>query len=435
MGIRRHIGSSWGRGEYTRIPDALITAILFSLSISIPAASILFLVSIVGYPLLGLGQVELLFLALLFCLDSWPSILASLFISILKTQHVTVSNSVSSAAKLVVGLILLSNGFGLIGILVSIAIASAIRGVILVGYTIRTMSVLRLRTRLAASIEILRDILRAGVASWIPSTLLVIGQTMGIILIFGTVGPSATGLYFVAFAISTAVYNLSGSIQSLMFPVLSGMENGRVHAARDGIRLSLAFTSPIAILIATYSALPFTLLAPAYSGAANILFILVLGSLLYPITTGYCSFVYAKGAYMHVIAIDLTTTAGRLLLYFTLVPLYEGVGAATAFVFGIILSLIPVAGSIWKTGFKVEIAEYVRIIAIPALMAVALHFLAVPWPLGIPTMILASSFAFARMGIITRSELKDMALAFLSPTSVARVYRHTKRIVMLLFGD
>jgi O-antigen/teichoic acid export membrane protein len=45
--------------------------------------------------------------------------------------------------------------------------------------------------------------------------------------VYFVIGGAATGFYFIAFAIAGIVYQLPASILTLMFPVLSGMEEGR----------------------------------------------------------------------------------------------------------------------------------------------------------------------------------------------------------------
>ncbi len=435
IGVRRYIGSAWGRNAQSEISSHLSAALIFSLMINIPASLLILLSASTGAAFLGLSQSGLLFLTIIILLDFWPGILASLFISILKTQYTTVSNSVSSISKLLVGAVLLHAGFGLNGVFASIILASVLRGAILAGYAIRTSRHLGLEMRRSFDYSVFRDLLGAGSATWIPNTLMVIGQTLGVLLIFGTVGANETGLYYIAFAVSTAVYNLSGSVQSLMFPVLSGMSNGRRDAVLDAVRLSLAITAPIALILVVYPFLPFMFLGATYSRSAEILFVLVLGALFFPIVSGYSSYVYAAGEYRHVIAIDLTATTSRLALYFLLVPVAQGFGAGVAYISGVFFAFLPVAASARNLGFQLNYKKSFQIIGIPSFIALLIAILPVPWFLGAPLLLMFSAFAYARLRVVTKSELRDMALAFLSPESVARVYQHTKRIVVLLFGD
>ena len=69
--------------------------------------------------------------------------------------------------------------------------------------------------------------MKAGVASWLPAMIAVLGQQLGVLTLFGVKGASETGLYYVSFAIVGVVTGIGGSVLGLMMPVLSGMEDGR----------------------------------------------------------------------------------------------------------------------------------------------------------------------------------------------------------------
>ena len=58
--------------------------------------------------------------------------------------------------------------------------------------------------------------MKAGVASWLPAMIAVLGQQLGVLTLFGVKGASETGLYYVSFAIMGVVTGLGGSVLGLV---------------------------------------------------------------------------------------------------------------------------------------------------------------------------------------------------------------------------
>ncbi|MFW9816860.1 MAG: oligosaccharide flippase family protein [Candidatus Thorarchaeota archaeon] len=435
IGIRRFIGKYWSKKESKKISSHLSVSLTLSILIFTPVIITILFLSIQNTTLLNLGQMELFVTVVLIFLDFWPGVLASFFISIFRTKITTLSNSASSIVKIVTGVFFLQLGFGLEAILLGMIFASISRGVILLGYSSKISTEIGVKIRPRIEKQVMSNILLAGTASWIPNTLLVVGQTLGVLLIYGYVGSAETGLYFVAFAISSALYHLPGSIQSMMFPMLSGMENYREEIVLKSIRLSLAIIVPIALILMIYPGLPFVFLGFQYAGASEILAVLMFGLIAYPIVSGYSTYIYALGKYLHVVMIDMLSTAIRLIFYWLLIIQYQGLGAAIAYTLGIFASIIPVLISSNRIGFSFESIPYLKIFTVPiilSLLGLSFHF---PWIIELFLILIITFVFYTRTGVITKNDLKQMALAFLSAESVAKVHTHTKRIVMFLFGD
>lgn len=81
------------------------------------------------------------------------------------------------------------------------------------------------------SLEPIKEVIKAGIPSWIPSLLTTAGTWLGVLGIYGLAGSNQTGNYYIAFMIASVLYSLPSSFLSLMlFPVLSGMDDGRKRA-------------------------------------------------------------------------------------------------------------------------------------------------------------------------------------------------------------
>ena len=61
------------------------------------------------------------------------------------------------------------------------------------------------RFKLRFDFQALRDVLKAGIAGWLPGMIAVLGQQLGVLALLGIKGASETGLYYVSFAIMSVV--------------------------------------------------------------------------------------------------------------------------------------------------------------------------------------------------------------------------------------
>lgn len=231
-----------------------------------------------------------------------------------------------------------------------------------------------------------------------------------------------------------------------MLPVLSGLEDGRKGITSKTIQLSLAVTAPLAFVFALYSILLFTLLGPAYELATVPLLFLMIGAVVYPIVVGYESYIYAIGKYGQVTILGLVLNISRLVLYALLIGCWGSNGAAISYSSGLFLALIPIIVSARRLGYQLEWGRYMKTIALPGGLAAAfilsqfLWFIGVPflfpipWYLGIPSILLVSLIVYARLGIFTKDDLREIAHAFLSKESIEKITRYTSPLLRLMFG-
>jgi O-antigen/teichoic acid export membrane protein len=405
---------------------------------------LLFIAAFTGFSLFYFTAVELFFVAFLFTLNFWAVLLVSLFNSILRTDVSAKAQIISSIVKLVVGFPLMILGWNFVGLVYGIIAASTTVDLILLGYTVILFR--KLKTKMDFESSEIKPLFASGFPSWIPYTLTVLAQSLGVLGIYGITGSAETGLYYVAFTVSQIVFALPLSIGVLMLPVLSSLDGGQKGVASKTIQLSLAVTAPLACVFALYSLLLFTLLGVAYEPAAVPLFFLMLGAVVFPIVTGYESYIYAIGKYVQVTILGLVLNVSRLILYALLIVSWGSIGAAIAYSSGLFLALVPIVVSARKLGYGLDWAQYAKTITIPggiAALLILFHlfwsfgiplFFPIPWFVGIPLILVVSLIAYARLGILTKADFLEIARAFLSEKSIAKITRYTSPLLRLMFG-
>lgn len=254
-------------------------------------------------------------------------------------------------------------------------------------------------------------------------------------MIYWSVNDFETGLYHIALAIALIVYALPRSIQGLMFPVLSGMKEGREKAISRVVNFSLAITVPTALILGIYPELPLLLFGSQYIEAAPLLTILVLGAIIYPIYSGYYVYLYATEKYNHVTILGIIINGSRLILYYILVSNLSTKGIALSYSLGIVLVIFAMKPSAFKIGYKIDWKDYAKAIIIPSIFAILLYYFNIHWLIGIPIMIFISLFLYIRIGVITKEDLHEIFSAFISKEKLAKLYSYTRSFSKSLFGE
>lgn len=444
VGLRRFIGISRGQGDDQQLTSYFYTSLILLLLLNLPLAFLLFFSAFTGFTILYFTTYDLFLIAYLFTLNFWPVLLVSLFNSILRTEISARAQILSSIAKLGIGFPLMLLGWNFVGLVYGIIAASTTVDIILLGYTVKLFR--QLKTKMDFESADIKPLFASGFPSWIPYTLTILAQSLGVLGIYGITGSAETGLYYVAFTVSQIVFALPLSIGVLMLPVLSGLDSGQKGVASKTIQLSLVVTAPFAFVFALYSLLLFTLLGPTYELAAAPLFFLMIGAVVYPIIVGYESYIYAMGKYVQVTILGLVLNISRLILYALLIGSWASNGAAIAYSSGLFLSLIPIIVSARRLGYGLDWTLYVKTIAFPgglAAILVLFHLLwlfgvpflfPIPWFFGILIILLGSLIAYTRLGILTKNDFLEIAQAFLSKESIERITRYASPLLRLMFG-
>jgi O-antigen/teichoic acid export membrane protein len=165
--------------------------------------------------------------------------------------------------------------------------------------------------------------------------------------------------------------------------------------------------SPLSLAVISYSADVINLLGQDYSNASIFLRILLLTALVSPLSTMIHQLIYAYGNYRLVLYLGLASNIPRILLYFLLVPVYGGTGAAISFLIGSIISFalsIRVAGDIQM---RIHWKVFLLITVLPLLPAFMFNYFQINFILGIIGTMVISMLAFLKFHILTKSDVED----------------------------
>jgi O-antigen/teichoic acid export membrane protein len=424
-GATRLFGQAWGHNDRTSLDRFFFSNTVVNLAINGLAGLLVFVFGTV----FGLTNFEIPYVTVFIILTAISVIPSSLFQSVLKTSAIALSTIISTILRLVIGIALLYVGMGFFGVMAGLALFYVAQDIILV------VMLRGLVHRTSFSMSPSFEALKAGIPSWIPSMVSTAGTSLGVLGVYSLVGSAQAGTYYIAFSISQIVYTLPLSLLGLMFPVLSGMEDGRKRAINRSIRLVYVIIAPLAAVVLAYPYVPLSMLGQSYIASSLALQILMVGCFAAPISSGFNSLVYAYGKYSYVMLLGLFINLPRVFLYTVLVTLWGDVGAALSYVAGLFIVLIAIFFMARRIGYSVGWGSSLVFSAIPFIAAVLLTFTSLPWEIGTLIILAVSLFAYARLGLVTRSDLAEISSAFLSRKQLDSVYPYIKYILYTLYGE
>jgi O-antigen/teichoic acid export membrane protein len=435
IGVRRSLGSAWAEDNPALLRSYFNNVLLLLAAVNVPVGVSIVLLSFLSGGLPGIPFIESLFVGIFLLLEFWPPMFYSLHNSILKTRTVAFADVVLSLVKLTTTVVLLLLGYGLIGVFLGIASGLLTRSILFSVVTRRLWSSLEAQEGLGLQREWFKPLVKSGIAYWVPQSMSLIGQSAGVLALFLFAGPTETGLYQVSLVMAIIIYRLPDSIQTVMFPYLSGLGDGRKKSALSGIRISLALTLPLVFIVLTYPMLPFLFFDISYRPASTILALLTMGALIHPLVSGYTSYIYSEGAYLDVAVIGTTMAAIRIAGVLLLAPFYEGQGAAFAHAGGAIIAFGPCSLSARRTGFRFALQHWLKAITPPLLLFILLLHFALPWTFGVPLILIVSFLAYVRSSLITRADLREIARETMSEETYVRLSTKVRPIIDKLFSS
>lgn len=379
-------------------------------------------------PLFGMTQLQLPFVVSLIALAAFPQVANPLYNATLRTGVIALSSIVSALSRLALGLLLLWLGTGFAGVMLAFVIAGVAQHVVL-GAALRG-SISRAKPALSEA----KEVIRQGIPAYLPSLVATAGSWLGILGIYAISGSADAGTYYIAFMIASIVYSLPLTLLGLMFPVISGMEDGRKRASARAVRLTSAIIAPLASVVLAYPHVPLAMMGTSYVSSSLALQILTLGCFAAPIVHGFNSLIYAYGKYRFVTALGFASNLPRVILYAPLVALWGDNGAAASYISGYVFSLTAVWVMSRRIGYSVGWGKSAVFAVVPASLSAAMAYAGLHWAIGAAIIFGVSYIAYARLGLVSKKDLGEVVSAFLSRKQLDTVYPYAKYVLEVMYG-
>jgi O-antigen/teichoic acid export membrane protein len=411
-GVQRFLGKSFAISSVSEIKTYLLVSTLL---ISITIGIVVIIVSIFRDSLLTSFKIdhELFFVSLLLIIStSYATFLRGVVVSSLQTKILTFAMTFSALTKLFLGIILLLWGMGALGLIVSFTINQLIVTAILAIHVGRIFKFGKL-TLISIKVKLRRidatyckEILSSSIVYWIPLIITTVGSQIGTIFIYGSAGSKDAGLFFIALTIVTGITSVMYSLYTISFPAMSGMTEGRKRFITNVTRLSLIIAIPFSLSLIFYSDDILSLLGNDYIEGSTILDILLLSMLPTAIHYGITSFVYSMGNYRQVLYLGISTSVPRIVLYFSFIPFFGGVGGAIAFTVGSLIGFIYAIIVAKQNGIMMEWRKISLILAIPLIVTFILTLLKIDYIYGIVLNLCISYLVMYALKLILLADIR-----------------------------
>ncbi len=354
-------------------------------------------------------NIPLLYLAMLIIGSSTVGILLhSIIIASLKTKVIPKVMVVASSSRTIMVIVLVLAQAGAVGILLGYSFYQILASILLAFAIIKLLRHKENSKNTEQIINPFKTILIASVPSWIPKLISVIGgANLGTVIVFGSNGASEAAAFFLANIILSGIITIVVPLYTISFPALSAMSDYRKRFTWRIIKVSMVVLSPLSLAVIFYSPDVINLLGQDYSNASIVLRILLLTALVSPFSTMVHQLVYAYGNYRLVLYLGLASNIPRILLYFLLVPVFGGAGAAVSLLIGSIIYFVLSTLVAKKIGLIINWKDLGLIVILPLLPAFLFSYFQVNFIVGIIGTIFASIIAFLRFDILTKSDVQD----------------------------
>lgn len=425
--LRRFLGEAISRDDEELVSEYFWTAILFLLLIRSLASSLLILLVGGGVASLRFSSIQVKFASILL-LTSSVSILDSLLISYLRTKELAISYFLGGLGKLTIGAWLVAAGMGWEGALIGQISAHLITFVGL-AYGARGL----VRKLVSPSLRSLTQLLRAGLPVWLPSAISMVGQNLGVLVVYSFSGSSEAGTYYAAYAVVAALASLPTILVNLLVPVFSGRREDEVFS-REILRIASYVSTLASVSLIIYPEVPLGFLGREYLESVGVLRVLAATIVPLSVTSVLLSLIYSRDMYSQVAFLGLSQTLPRIGLYLHLTPRLGGMGAALAYMSGGLSGLMFSILLQRLAGLSVADRRLAAFVGIPSTVGAAIWLLRIPWFVGVPLLVLTSSKLLARLGLLSRDKLVGVFKALTPGVIIRNFYGLFKLIDRMLYG-
>jgi O-antigen/teichoic acid export membrane protein len=300
-------------------------------------------------------------------------------------------------------------------------------------YSVYVMKIFR-TTRVSAFTNMssnTKQILMAGLVSWIPHIISVLGSQLAILTVFAVQGSEEGGKFYLAMAIFTVSLFIIVGINKVSHPLLAGMNVKEQQAKFLTYSMKIAFmlTMPITIPLLFFADNFISLMGTEFSSAGVTLAIFMVGVPFAIISEMVYYFVYGKGDNKAVLSLGLAANVPRVILYFYMVPILGSNGAALAYLVGSAAALISSIRIMKTHSLVIDYRSFSISIVVPLALGVLTWLADIPYIFSTIIIILGSLIIYIKLGLFTDAELQYVLYSGLPKGQAQKIYPTLSKVI------
>ncbi|TLY10024.1 MAG: hypothetical protein E6K85_04675 [Thaumarchaeota archaeon] len=239
-------------------------------------------------------------------------------------RNVLIFDMAGTGLKFATGFLLVSLGYGGIGILASFV---AYNMIIVAG----TLAIAKKRLGFGlGSVSYAKDILKEGLAN-MPSKLskmFILNLSVVLLAFIQTTNSSDVGVFYIELMISLAAGSVASSLAYMTVPASASSKNAARSEMSDGIRIGLGLTAIIVVALLAAPTFVLSMIGPNYASEGTSFFILCLSIIPAAILNSSIAKMNTSNKFKGLVMIGCLQIAVFLMTFFVLSPMYGLTGAA-----------------------------------------------------------------------------------------------------------
>lgn len=262
-------------------------------------------------------------------------------------RNILIRDIIGTASKFVLGLGLVSIGFGALGILLSFLIYNlviTILGLTLVLKKFRITKYADIQWHSDTFLQLVKEALVNTPAKFSRFGMLILSMSVVLLGVFG-IGDAEIGIFYMTTMISIVIGSLASSISYAVIPASSLAKS---DLSDGSMRIGLSLTSPLISALAVVPTYILSMLGSEYTSGGSALFILSVSILPSIIVMNSISKFNNSNESRKIIVIGCIQFASFLISFMIFVPIYGIFGAAVSIFVAYLTSSIP--SLIWSNG-------------------------------------------------------------------------------------
>jgi O-antigen/teichoic acid export membrane protein len=270
----------------------------------------------------------------------------------------------------------------------------------------------------------MRHVLQAGLSSWVPHTVYVLGAQLGVVTVVASAGESEGGKFYLAMGIYLVTMFIVMGITKVTHSSISGLgkEKEQTSFLLYSIKIAYILTMPISVPIFYFSGKFLAIMGQEFRSSGPALSILIIGLPLAMISEMIYYFMYGRAEHRVVLFLGLAGNIPRVILYFIL-PIYIGInGAALAYVVGSLcqMTLSVVIGNRYR--IAMEFSRYALITAVPFLIGLPLFLFSIQFIVSSLIIFFGSLLIYIKIGILTEADIMNFVYMVFSRRTGDKIY-------------
>ena len=370
-------------------------------------------VNVMGYP--ALTKIVVYIAGLNLLTHTMATTLFDVFQAYERMKYIAISNFISGTSLTIASVLVLLVGFRLVGLTVVYAGGGLLMLLSIAYFFFRFFPGIRLEFDAA----FWRESLRKGAPFFIVGLITVLNLRVGVILLSKLGGDAAVGQYGAAFHLVERLNVISESLCTAIFPALAALYT---ESKFDELNRMLKRYSSYLLMLGLPIAVGATMLAPQiiglifgdkYENAQHVLAILAWNLPFYFVASvlGYClGAIHRQPLVARIAAVAAVTNIG---LNFVLIPRYQEIGAALAYLsLGVVSCILVIIAVARVLTFPLQIGLVLRILLANAVMAGSVYLvLQVHWLVAIPVAAAVYAGALILLKALKRDDFELIRVA------------------------